>query len=391
MHVGIFNDSYLPIVDGVTTIVESYAKRLVGKCDVTIFTPHTWDLDPAYDDKFPYRVERCFSVMKKNDDYPQGFPMLDPSFRRKIVDAKLDIIHIHSAYTMGLCAKHYARKLGIPMVGTIHSHFRPDVRQYVGKLLTEPTVRWMMTNYNSCEECWTVNRVVGEMFRRDYGLTAPYRVMPFSTDHHPVGDEAEARAEVNAAYGIGDDEFLMTHVGRQDLQKNEDFILRSLGELKREGRPFKMLFVGHGNKHDYLRHLAVQLGIGDEVIFTGNLTDMDRMMKIYSRTDLLLFPSQADTFGLVKIEAACQHTPALLLRGSMASDGVQEDVDAFLSDEGEKNYAAKIMRLQDDRDLLRRVGEGAFRNIYHTWDSLVDDVYERYLGIIRSYRTAHGG
>ncbi len=389
MNAGIFIDSYLPLVDGVVTVVEAYAKRLSEKCNVTIFAPHIRNVDRSYDDRFPYKVERSFALMKKGDDYPQGYPMLDPAYLRKIRNAHLDIIHVHSAYTLGLCAKHFAKKLSIPMVGTIHSHFRPDVRQHVGRAMTEPVVRLMMSIYNSCEECWTVNEVVGDMFRRDYGLKAPTRVMPFSTDHHPVEDREKSRREVNEALGLKGDDFVLCHVGRQDLQKNEEFILRSLCEFKTLGRSFKMLFVGDGSRHEFLRALTSKVGLSDDVIFTGSVNDPEKMMKIYARTDLLLFPSEADTFGLVKIEAACQSTPTLLLEGTMASDGMTDNVNSFMSKPDEKSFAARIMQLQDDRELLARVGEGARRDLFRTWDSLVDDVYDRYGELIDNYRRKH--
>ena len=103
----------------------------------------------------------------------------------------------------------------------------------LGKGLGERIVRFMMTAYNACDECWTVNDAVGRMFQKDYGLKRPYRVMPYSTDHTPVADVAAACSQVNARFGLKDDDFVLTHVGRLDLQKREDFILRSGPQLLR--------------------------------------------------------------------------------------------------------------------------------------------------------------
>jgi glycosyltransferase involved in cell wall biosynthesis len=147
-----------------------------------------------------------------------------------------------------------------------------------------------------------------------------------------------------------------------------------------------MIFVGDGNKQDYLRKLTAKLGLEDNVIFCGMISDQQKMMKIYSRTDLLLFPSESDTYGLVKIEAACQKTPTLFCEGTMAADGTVDCVNGFISANSEEAYAATIAGLYNDRQLLKKVGEGAFRDLYNTWDDLVDDVYERYLEIIKSHR-----
>ena len=386
MHAGFFIDGYFPVIDGVITIADAYASRLVNKCDVTVFTPHVWNTGPEYDDRFPYKVVRCKSIMREHDDYPQGFPLFDSGFKAAVRAAKLDIIHVHTAYPLGLYAKSFSRRFGIPMVGTIHSDFRPDVIGYLGKGMGEMVIKLMMTAYNACDECWTVNDVVGRSFVKDYGLKRPYRVMPYSTDHRPVADKAAALSRVNAAYGMKDSDFVLTHVGRQDLQKREDFILRSLMELKKFTSDFKLLLVGTGNKHDYLKKLSSSLGLDDNVIFCGLVSDPARLMDIYARTDLLLFPSESDTYGLVKIEAACQSTPTLFCEGTMVADGITDCVNGFTVPNTERSYAEGILRLQRDRGLLKKVGEGAFRDLYRTWDNLVDNVYENYQRIIENHK-----
>ena len=138
MHVGIFIDGYFPCIDGVIKVADAYASRLARKCDVTVFTPFTRNFEPGYDDRFPYKVVRCRSIMRETDDYPQGLPFLDPGFKASIRSAGLDIIHIHTVYPIGLCAKAFSRRLGIPMVATIHSDFRPDVTGILGKFIGEP-------------------------------------------------------------------------------------------------------------------------------------------------------------------------------------------------------------------------------------------------------------
>ena len=385
MHVGLFVDSFFPIIDGVTRIVDAYASRLVQKCDVTVFTAAIPNVDPAYDSRFPYQVVRCLSHMGKNDDYAKGFPHLDPKFNARIRADGLDLIHVHSAFSLGLSAKSSAKRLDIPMVGTIHSDFRPDVIQYLGKPLGEAAIRLMMSIYNACDECWTVNDAVGRMFCQEYGLKRPYRTMPYSTDHKPVQDVAAARKAVNAAYGLKDDDFVLAHVGRQDLQKREDFILRSLALLKNKQTPFRMLFVGDGNKQGFLKKLSAELRLEDQVTFCGAITDPQMLMNVYARTDLLLFPSVSDTYGLVKIEAACQQTPTLYCEGTMATDGITRDVNGFMVANDEEAFAARICELYHDHRLLEEVGAGAFRDLYRTWDNLVDEVYENYKIVIENH------
>ena len=155
-------------------------------------------------------------------------------------------------------------------------------------------------------------------------------------------------------------------------------------ELKKSTDGFKLLLVGGGNKHEYLKKLSSSLGLDDNVIFCGLVSDPAALMDIYARTDLLLFPSESDTYGLVKIEAACQKTPTLFCEGTMVADGITGDVNGFTVRNSEQAYAEGILRLYRDRGLLERVGEGAFRDLYRTWDNHVDNVFENYKRIIES-------
>ncbi len=388
MHVGFFTDAFFPVIDGVVKVTDAYASRLAGRCDMAVFTPLTYGLEPSYDDRFEYKVVRCKSIMRPTDAYPQGFPHFDAEFIRRVKEFRPDIIHVHSAYPMGLFAKTFSRKYGIPMVSTLHSDFRPDVIEHVGKFAGKAVLKLMMSVYNFSDECWIASHAAGEMFCRDYGLKTPWKVMPLSTDHAPLPDRDAARAEVNALYGLSEDDFVLSHVGRQDLQKREDFILRSLAMLKDMPCNFKMLFIGTGVKQDYLKDLTRQLALEDRVIFCGSISDPQLLMKHYARTDLLLFASVSDTFGLVKVEAACQQTPTLCIRASLPADGITDNVNGFTEEDDEAAFARRIHSLQADRGLLRSVGQGAFRDLYNTWDSLVDDVYANYQRIIDNHKSS---
>ena len=386
MNVGLFIDTYYPVIDGVINVVHAYASRLSKKCNVTVFTAEGLNLPPDYDDRFPYKVVRCKAITgRKTDDYSRPLPMFDPKFDKAIRNANLDIMHIHSAYPIGLTAKILSRKLGIPMIGTLHAHFRPDVIQYTGKFFGNMLVKLMMTAYNACIECWAVNNSVGILFQKEYGLKSPVFTMPFSTEHYPLEDKVAACREINETYGLNENDFVLSTVGRIDFQKNEEFLIRALVLLKEKVPDFKMLFVGDGGKKKTLEEMVAQFGLQNNVIFCGVVSDIITTMKIYARTNLLLFPSVADTYGLVKIEAACQQTPTLFVRDTMAACGIKKNVNGFTAPNNEAAYASKIEELYHNPELLKQAGLCAHKDFFSTWDAIVDKVYERYEVIIDRY------
>ena len=383
MRIGLFTDAFYPMVDGVIKVVDSYARRLMDKCEVTVFAP---GFGKDGDFTVPYPVEKCYTLNFNNFDYSVPMPHFDPAFEAALIRSKLDLVHIHSPFSIGLIGLNYARLRDVPVVATIHSQYRQDFERSL-KLPTtvELAMMTIMSIFNGCDECWTVNDAVRKLYIHEYALTAPCKVKQNATDHMPVADRKAAAAEVNALYGLDEDDLVLLFTGRINFIKNIDFIVRSLRILKDKGLRFKMLFVGQGQDEDKLKALVTELGLNEEVVLCGLVKEKSMLEKIYSRAKLFLFPSLYDANSLVQIEAACQSTPTLFLRGARTAGNVVEDVNGFLSDADEYAYADKIMRILSDEAYYLKVSEGAFRDIYRTWDQVVDDVFEEYKRLIATH------
>ena len=65
-----------------------------------------------------------------------------------------------------------------------------------------------------------------------------------------------------------------------------------------------MLFVGGGFDLEEVKKYANELGLTDNCIFTGEVLDRELLQGYYLRSDLMLFPSNADMAPIVKEEAA---------------------------------------------------------------------------------------
>ena len=59
VKIGLFIDTFYPMIDGVINVVDNYAKRLNKFCDVVVFCPKA--LDKKYKDEFDYDVVRSKS------------------------------------------------------------------------------------------------------------------------------------------------------------------------------------------------------------------------------------------------------------------------------------------------------------------------------------------
>lgn len=378
MKIGFFVDVFYPMIDGVIKVVDNYATLLTKKGeDVTVFCPN--GKEKHDDSQYPYKVVRCESVYIDKYDYVLPVPPLDAKFLSELKKCELDIVHIHSPFSLGITGREYAAKHGIPAVSTIHSQYKLDFeRNLKFKTSVDIALKAIMQVFNACDECYTVNEAIRELYVNEYGLTAPCLIRPNATAHRPIDDKKSAYKFVNDMFSLSDNDVVFLFVGRINLLKNIDFLLRALAVLKGRGMNFKMLLVGSGQDEDELKALSESLGLSGSVVFCGKIESKETLEKIYARAKLFLFPSLYDTNSLVQIEAACQGTPTLFLRGAKTAGTVTENVNGFFAENSEDAYADKIIGILSDEKLYNTVSENARRDLYRTWEDVTDMIHEDY-------------
>ena len=389
MKVGLFIDTFYPMVDGVVKVVDNYASRLAKKCEVVVFCPAVKDYDESLDKQLPYEVVRCHSLPMGNLDYSLPLGSADPAFEIALVKSSLDLVHIHSPFTVGFAGALYAHTHGLPLIGTLHSQYRQDFEK---SLKLEPALNAAMSAvmmvFNSCDRCWAVNASIKDLYVNEYGLTSPCSVMLNATDHTPVADEAAAANRVNSRYGIAPGETVLLFVGRINFLKNIDFIVRSLKILKDRGLHFKMIFAGQGQDYQKLVDLTESLGLSGDVVMTGLVNGREDLQDLYSRAKLFLFPSLYDANSLVQIEAACQGTPTVFLKGARTAATVTDGVNALVCEPTEEDFASRIEEVLKNESLYRQLSAAAREQLYLDWDTVVDRVYGEYLAAVEAKKQA---
>lgn len=390
MKVGLFIDTWYPMVDGVIKVVDNYARRLVQYCNVEVFCPETRGYRKEDDALLPYKVVRCNSMPLINNDYDAPIPALDPRFTAQLIRSGIDVVHIHSPFTLGLAGVLYAKLYKLPIVATLHSQYKQDFEKSLKpKLATDIAMDGIMHVFNACDECWAVNGGIKDLYVQEYGLSAPCKVRLNATDHRPVADPGKAAQIVNETYGIPADATVFLFVGRINFIKNIDFTIRALAKAKAMGlKNFRMLFAGKGQDEEKLAALVQEQGLTEEVVMCG-LTDMEMLENLYSRAKLFLFPSLYDANSLVQIEAACQGTPTVFLEGARTAATVTPGVNGYVCPPDEDSYAQMIMDIMANPEAYERISAAARRDLYLNWDDVVRDVYKDYCAFVEAKRGAY--
>lgn len=381
---GQFSESFQPIMDGVGNVAKNYAywlNKKYGSC--CIITPDY----PNYTDHEEYEVLRYNSVsVPKRHPYRTGIPKLDAPFMKRLRQIPFDIVHAHTPFSSGRIALDTARKRGIPIVASFHSKYYDD---FLESLKFEGAARFVVSKvvdfYNSVDVVWTVNKSTAETLR-EYGYKGEIEEVPNGTEYETVEDKKAECEKINSQLGFSPDQLVFIYVGQMIRQKNTKTLIESLALLKQRGLDFKMLMVGQGYALEELKALATSLDLDDRVSFLGPIYDREYLKTLYCRANLLIFPSLYDNASIVVREAASQCCPAVLVEGSNTAEGITDDFNGFLSKDGAENIANRIMKAVEDPEKLIEVGKNANNTVYTSWESIVDEVYERYVDIVKVYR-----
>jgi glycosyltransferase involved in cell wall biosynthesis len=388
--IGIFNDNFPPVLDGVGITAQNYAYWLTETGhDVSVITPYTPNMQDVMASA-PYPIHRYISIpIPFRYPYRYGLPFLDASFMRKWKEMNFDIVHAHCPFTTGTLASRISKSQQIPLVATFHSKYRQDFEHNVP---CKPIVDWMVKRiihfYEQADEVWIPLPAVEETLR-EYGYKGHVEVVENGNDFYASKSQiAIIRESMRAELGIMPDETMLLFVGQHTWEKNIRFILESLSLMK--DKPFHFFMVGTGYAVHAIRSLIRQLGLSDRVTLLGNIHDRDRLKRIYAAADLFLFPSLYDTCGLVVREAAAMHTPSILLRESTAATAITDGVNGFLTHNDPADFVQQIMYLMNRPDEIKSVGEKASKTISRSWESVIEEVALRYRDLQASYRFKQG-
>ncbi len=377
-NVGLFNESFPPVMDGVAVCVQNYAYWLQQKVGgVSVITPNKMGANYG---QYPYEVLDYLSVpVPFRHPYVTGIAQIDPLFRAKLARRKFKIVHAHSPFSSGLMAAQVAKSQNIPLVATFHSKFKDDFKKVVpSDMLVDQAIKIVMEFFDRADEVWVPQASVEEVIR-EYGYKGHVEVVDNGSDL--VADYPESYFEDSRrVLGIAPDEFVFLFVGQHIWQKNTRFIIEGLERIK--DLPFRMFFVGTGYAADEMKQLVHDKGLDSKVTFTGMLTERDQITRYYAAADLFLFPSLYDNAPLVVREAAALHTPAVMIEGSTAATILKDGENGFLVQDSLDDFEARLRALYADRPQVRRVGAAASRSIVRSWEDVVDEVLDRYNHII---------
>jgi glycosyltransferase involved in cell wall biosynthesis len=329
------SDVYFPRINGVSTSIETFRRDLADVGVSACLIAPDYPAAEVGNDVMRIAARR---LPFDPEDRLMRWRALNQA-ANELAGNGMNLIHIHTPFAAHYTGVKTARRHGLPVIATYHTHFEEYVRHYLPFLpapLLKAAARRLARHQCQSLDAVVVPSPAMQDTLADYGVTVPMHVLPtgIPVDRFAHGDGRCFRA----SYAIDEDRPLALYVGRVAHEKNIDFLLHAHAHALRRRPELLLIVAGEGPALAGLQQMAKNLGLDAHVRFVGYLDREHELPDCYAAADVFAFASRTETQGLVLLEALAAGLPVYALaclgttdivapgRGAIAAPG---DVEAF--------------------------------------------------------------
>jgi phosphatidylinositol alpha-1,6-mannosyltransferase len=328
-------NDFPPRAGGIQQFVHNLAVRLPAGSLVAYAS--TWSGAEKFD------AEQPFEVIREDT----GVLLPTPGVARRAAEIArshdCDTVWFGAAAPLGLLAHGLRRDAGIRRaVGLTHGHeigwaALPGARQALRRIARGADVLTYLGGYQRVR-----------LDRALHGLTDLQRLAPgVDIDaFHPEVDGGPVRVR----YGLGDRPVVVC-VSRLVPRKGQDMLIRALPTIRRRVPGAALLLGSGGPYRAKLERLARDLGVADDVIFTGSVP-WEELPSLYAAGDVYAMPCRTraagldvEGLGIVYLEASATGLPVVAGDSGGAPDAVLPGETGYVV--GGRDVAAIAGRIAD--------------------------------------------
>ena len=286
-----------------------------------------------------------------------------------------NVIHVASPDIVSHRAISWARRRKIPVVASVHTRFETYLGYYHLEWL-EPTVRAILRRfYRRCDALVAPAESMAAILRAQR-MNRDISIWTRGIDRKQF-NPARRSIEFRTAHGIGEEDVVVSFLGRLVLEKGLDVFADAIDAAVAQGGVLKVLVIGEGPARDWFA------GRLPDAVFTGELTGMELATALAS-SDVFLNPSVTESFGNVTLEAMACALPVVAAAASGATNLVQDGKTGTLVTPGASDEFGAALCAYVAQPALR-AGHGAAGLAYAEtmdWDDINRAVVRTYTRVI---------
>lgn len=335
-------------------VINKWAKVVTGgqKYDKMLFDILKGMPDSSVDE-IEIKSEKSFPVLKVNDELRQGYK-----------ERKSDYIFFNSAR----CLRYFPILLMLKTfskakIYTIHHHFIYHSFRGIKKLAFFLAERYFL---KLSDKIVVPSPYINEelkKFKKEKDLLhwrIPFETKPiYSTNPQPGN---------------------LTYIGTIEPRKGLSYLMEALNLLSQEGVAYHLDILGQVVDEAYNKQLLEYIKDNNLNVSFRGFVELEEKNKILSTTDIFVFPSVLEGFGMVLVEAQEFGIPIVCFDNTAMPFTVKDGINGFTVATGNHNaMAGKIKDIITDRSLRDRLGANAYENLKEQW------THKKYQDTVENY------
>ncbi|TAJ07288.1 MAG: glycosyltransferase family 1 protein [Nitrospirae bacterium] len=377
MHVIVCSTDYPPVIGGIAQYTYQIAKALATHDQVKVLTVRT----PGWKE---FDKGQTFMTVRV-----PNIPLLrEALFLRAILrihrTEPIDWIVSAVWFPCGLLAHASHNLRGIKYAVAAHGSEIFDDYVTVRRAVKSLCRAWKGYMFRQAAWVLPVSHYTREQLAKA-GVVAPMRVLHNGVDTD-VFRPAPKSPALMSRLGLGPATTVLLTVGRLDLHKGHDVVLRALPLVREHIPGIAYVIVGAGPERARLGQLVDRLGLTGIVKMVGTVAEAD-LVDYYNLCDLFIMPSRempgrldlVEGFGIVFLEAGACGKPVIGGNSGGMPDAVLDGVTGLLVDPLDVQAIAQaVVRIGQDQEYARRLGRNGRRRCEEelNWASLATKLHQ---------------
>ncbi len=374
MNIAIFSDAFYPQINGIVTSIISIARNMADRGHrVIIVAPSYRNLQ-----EYSYPGVKLFRVHSISASFYDDFKWTNPfdySVYKRLRDEDVDIVHFMTPFFISLLGIKFARKMGMPVVGTFHTFLADPLYMkhlFDGPVKVSDKVVWTYLNcYYDCADYVTAPTEEAVKIIEANGCTAPLEAISNGIDFNQFDNSRPD--EFRARYGLGDK--VVLYVGRVAYEKNIFTLLDAFDKAWASDRELQLLLIGDGPQREEFENYAAQLASASAIIFTGAVAHKELIGSgIFKTASLFATASRTETQGITVLEAQANGLPVVAVREGGGVNLVKDGYNGFLVEPDDSSaMAGKILYIIENRQDLVWMEKNTRKMVdIHRIDRIID-------------------
>ncbi len=382
MRILMVNAFFHPYQGGTEKCVLELSKRMAENHEVHVITSRLPDTSKK-DTYKGIKIHRLPSKVIEDlpDPLPPPYPYtpgLTLQLRKKVKEIDPDIIHTHNRFFPKWNAPQLFRTLfNKPVFMTLHNAQTQGIDKktdFFGQLYDNTLGKIIMKkadlligNSKDTLNRTAPNNMPEEKKKVIYNGIDTSKYQP--THEHDIKNELEV------------DKYTLT-VSRLVKQKGLEYMVKALPKIIEESNVdsnrYKHVVIGQGPEKENLKELAEELGVSENLHFTGFVPE-EKMTDYYTQANAFILPSLYEPFGIVLVESMACETPVI----ATDAGGIPEvlgDTGIGINQRNPGEIAENTVKLLENPEKAKEIGKKGRKRAKEKfeWDKITEKTEETY-------------